>query len=262
MPPGAGIVPLLKSIGNRRFRVVGTAFYITRYGLLLTARHVVEDLVPPGGDRLERAFVLEDSPEGRLVQRHVLGASISTTFDVAVIQVQNGMERTLARPGPMNLRARISLDVPPIGAELVTWAYPENAELDFSDSTRPPVLRADYYKGTFLENVPANARPFLPHPHYETNMEIRSGASGSPICYMGVVVGIASRSWTFASADETPLSSVLPISQMLALEVGCALYPQPSWEFDRIPENRRGAVLTFGELIAYGHVNPPPVRAG
>jgi hypothetical protein len=149
--PGEGVVPLLKRIADKRYRVVGTAFYVTRYGLLLTAKHVVEDLVPPGDTVIEHAFVLQDSKHG-LLRRRVLGASLSVPFDIAAVQVENGMEATPPRPGPPNLIGELSLDVPAKGAALVIWSYPENAELDFTDPTRPPIMRAGYYTGQFLQN--------------------------------------------------------------------------------------------------------------
>jgi hypothetical protein len=51
------------------------------------------------------------------------------------------------------------------------------------------------------------------------------------------------------------LSPVIPITQLLPLELGCIRIPPESWEFSQIPTTRRGAVLTFSELITYGHVD-------
>ena len=202
--PGEGVVPLLKRIADKQYRVVGTAFFVTRYGLLLTAKHVVEDLVPPGHTTIEDAFVLQDSSLG-LLRRRVTGASLSVAFDIGAVQVENGMEETPPRPGPPNLIGDLSLDVPVKGAELVTWSYPENAILDFADPTQPPIMRAGYFTGQYLENVGANERPFVPHPHYETSLVVRPGASGSPVFYNGRIIGIASRSWNFADPDALPL---------------------------------------------------------
>ena len=259
---GAGIAPILKQIGPRRFAVIGTAFFVTRYGLMVTAKHVVEELVHPGMMELEPASVLESRSATELVHRRVTGASLSTSFDVAVLQVENGVESGKELPGPANLVPRLSLETPRPGDDLVTYAYPENHVLDFADVSQPAVLKADFYAGKFLADVPANARPFIPHPHFETSLHIGSGASGCPVFHRGAIIGLASRSWSFEGEyPSEPLSSILPISLLLALEVGCAQIPRKSWEYSRIPEARRAAALTFGELLAYGHVNPPRTHA-
>ena len=89
---GAGIAPVLKRIGPKRYSAIGTAFFVTRYGLMVTAKHVIEDLVRPGATELEPAFVLESRFDTRLAQRRITAASLSTAFDVAVFQVENGVE--------------------------------------------------------------------------------------------------------------------------------------------------------------------------
>ena len=56
--PGDGVVPILQEVGLKRLKVVGTGFYITRYGLVATAKHVIEELKAPGELRLLPGFVL------------------------------------------------------------------------------------------------------------------------------------------------------------------------------------------------------------
>ena len=82
---GAGIAPVLKRIGPKRYSAIGTAFFVTRYGLMVTAKRIfIEDLVRPGATELEPAFVLESQSDTRLAQRRITAASLSTAFDVAV----------------------------------------------------------------------------------------------------------------------------------------------------------------------------------
>lgn len=256
---GSGITPILTRTGEgKKFRVIGTAFFVTRYGLMVTAKHVLEELLDPVTGELTPAFILENRGTTNTVQRFITRASFSKFFDVAVFQVQNGLEA--GRPaGPMNLVPNLSLDVPPVGAQLVSYAFPENRVVDFSAAAIPAVMAADFYQGRFLDYVPANSRGLVRYPHYETTLEIRSGASGCPVFCNGSIVGIASTGWTFHEEGEAqePLSAVLPIRLLLHVEVECAQIPTESWEYASIPEPRRGAVLTFGELIAYGHINPP-----
>ena len=161
--------------------------------------------------------------------------------------------------GPANLVPRLSIEAPRPGSDFVTYAFPENRVLDFADATSPPILSADVYAGKFLADVPANAQPFIPYPHLERASLL------APVQTI-LMYSIAVRLSAFrlgvgvSSPDATwdPLSSVLPESASFSpSKSGCAQVPTASWEYGRIPQNRRGQVLTFAELLAYGPINPP-----
>jgi len=62
LSPLVGVVPVLKRIGDRRYAVVGTGFFVTRYGLFVTAKHVVSDITNSKGE-LTSSLVLH---EGRI----------------------------------------------------------------------------------------------------------------------------------------------------------------------------------------------------
>ena len=61
----------------------------------------------------------------------------------------------------MNLRAELSTELPMPGAPLVTYAYPENAILDFNMGGEIPEIRGDYFEGGFLRFVSVPEHPFL-----------------------------------------------------------------------------------------------------
>ena len=256
LPPGAGVVPILKQLGAHKFKVVGTGFFLTRYGVFATAKHVLDDLADYESGTLHPGFILQDEPEGDLIIRRIVGISVSNTADVGLGQADNGVGRS-GRLGPANLRGAISLTRPAINEALVSYGYPENAVLDF-ELKDPPILRGDYIHGKFLSQVAAGSNPFIRHAHYETSLEVRSGASGCPVFNKtGRIVAIACRGWDFRGAEHEgdDLSSVIPVTQLLPLELGCLRIPSDSWEFTQIPANRHGATLTFAELITYGHVD-------
>jgi hypothetical protein len=248
--PGVAVVPILKEIAAGHLKVAGTGFFVTRYGLLATARHVIEDLVDQKTQQLSRAFVFQQVAEDGTLLRRIQRATISPTADVGLIQLQ------LQDPPQSNFVATLSFDDPEIGEELKTFAYPENVPLDFRDTKATPLLKADYYTGRFLEHIASDSNPFLRNPHFSTSIEIYSGASGCPVFdSRGACIGIASRGWDFRGGEQAanPLSSVLSTRLLLPAAAPKVDLPPSTWEFLQIPPERRGQRLTFGEVVAYGH---------
>ena len=249
VPPGSGVIPILKELAPGELAVVGTGFFVTRYGLFATARHVLEELARLDRGQLAAGYVLEDASPERLVLRDIVAISFSTTADVALGQASHALP---------NNRVRLSFVRPAANERLLTYAYPENEVMKFGDAANPPILRANWFTGSFTRQVLPSEHPYIPHPYYETSVEIRSGASGSAIFNSaGDVVAIACRGWDFGGAEHQGdhLSSVVPVTQLLPIVAGCARVPNPSWEHRQIPESRVGAILTLAELVAYGHVD-------
>ena len=66
--PGSGAIPILKDIEPGRLKIVGTGFFITRYGLFATARHVLQELADIEQGKLDNGFVLEHESSPFLVE--------------------------------------------------------------------------------------------------------------------------------------------------------------------------------------------------
>ena len=143
--PGDGVVPILQEVGSKRLKVVGTGFYITRYGLVATAKHVVEEMRMPEELQLLPGFILHLAPDNTIFLRPIRRAHLLRAADVAVIQADNFMDRHSVPL--MNLRPRLSVDLPAAGEPLVTYANPENAILDFNVPDHVPEVRGDYFQG-------------------------------------------------------------------------------------------------------------------
>jgi hypothetical protein len=266
--PSSTVVPVLREMAPRCFKVVGTACFITRYGLFVTARHVLQDLESPTKPgHLASALVLQFPTEDSYCPRRIMSGSYSNSADVAVAQASLSIEGggRIANP-----RARLSFDTPHPDERLVTFAYPENETMDFtSGDVNPPGLFGDFVQGRFRSHVEAMSRPFLREAHYETSVVIRAGASGCPLFNTaGALVGIGSRGWDFRGGEQEgdELSSVIPLRHLLAINDICLDLPSDSWELQQVPVHRRNHHLSFGELVAYGHVDfsvgapphPPP----
>jgi hypothetical protein len=261
--PGDAVVPVLEQIAPGRLSVVGTGFYVTRYGLFITAAHVFDDLDWKSGTMGRPAYVCHLAGEDQVHLRRVLRVSKLDPVDLAIGQADNFLESFPHAPLE-NLGARLSVEVPKSASSLVTFAYPENALLDFTQQYVVPTIKGDYFAGKMLRLVKQSENPFLPYPHFETTIEIRSGASGGPVFDdRGRIIGVNCRSWDFRGSEHEGdnLSSVVPIGGALPLEFELTQLPPMSWECAQVPLARRGCALRFAELAAYGHVLfEPPVH--
>jgi hypothetical protein len=259
--PGTGIVPILKEIGEGRLSVIGTGFYVTRYGLVITAKHVLEDLRGDEGTSLVQSFVCHLAGESSIHLRKIRMAHLLVNADIGIAQAENYLESYPQDP-LQNLRATLSTQFPKEGERLITYAYPENEILDFNRKDGIPEIKGDYFHGGFLRYVEKPEHPFLRFPYFETSVEIRSGASGGPVFNScGQVIGVNCRGWDFRGGEHegNSLSYIVPISNVLDIDVDMFLLPKISWEFMRIPQYRKGRLLSGHELAKYGHLlfEPP-----
>ena len=146
--------------------------------------------------------------------------------------------------------------LPGTGAQLITYAYPENEILDFATTDAAPTITSDYYEGELLCVCGPDENPLLPQRHVQTTIEIRSGASGGPVFHNGKIVGVNCRGWDFRGSEfeGDNLSSVIPITEFFKMEVPIIELGEASWEYQQIPAHRIGLPLTIAELGAYGHI--------
>lgn len=244
-------------VGFRRLQVVGTGFYVTRYGLFVTAKHVLEPMVDFDKRTMKPSFVFHIHGDGGpVIVRPIVRAHLLLDSDLGVAQAGDFVQEAPVVP-MINLRASIGIEPPVVGSRVLTYAYPENATLDFNNA-EPPQLRGDFYEGAFLGIQPANA--LLPFPHYNTSINLKSGASGGPVFdERGRVIGVNCRGWDFGGApDQEPLSSIVPIAHVLPLTIHRPLIPPGSAEERTFSQLRLGRAPTFADLIACGHIDGVP----
>lgn len=114
------IVPLFKH-DETGMSAVGTAFYISSAGILVTAKHCIEE---EGKVASEKGFsIIHWSLEEKdqYFQRSIIGGWSSPESDIAVLKVQPMHDTETGHPIPIQSVA-VSIERPPPGAE----AAPKN----------------------------------------------------------------------------------------------------------------------------------------
>lgn len=208
------IVPILKQLEDTSWRLIGTGFFITTSGVILTAKHVMMDVVDSNGQQKFPAAICQFLPQNSYLIRPIIRFSTNEFTDISV-----------AIPAPMtsensglslsNRILSLSTRDLSVGEKVFTFAYPNTVHLG---GEIPQIhFNPRFYEGRisqFYEN--GRDKTFLPSPCYETTITIHPGASGGPVfdCN-GFVCGINSTGW----AGVPDLSFVSRIHEALTIPV-------------------------------------------
>ena len=263
--PGSGITPLLKAVDRAVYRVVGTAFYITRYGLFMTAGHVAKAIRHGDGNTLQECFLLHLLEPNEISLRPVRQITFfdNPTFspgDIAIGHADNFHDESTGA-ALQNMRGELSLSPIESGSRLVTYAYPNNEDLDFTDPDIPRRVRSDYFEGEVIRFVSDGSNRDLPYPHYETTISLENGASGGPVFDAnGRIVGVNCAGWNYfglAKASASNPSYVVPIAAAAGLRLPLMQVPRGSFEDKQMPLGERDrSDVTIFDLARWGHTEP------
>ncbi|MDI1351190.1 MAG: serine protease [bacterium] len=201
--PRHGIFPLLKQLENDSWQLVGTAFFITKLGLFLTAKHVLEDVLS-NRKQIYPIAGFVSMPDNIVEIRPVTKAFFNVRGDVAAGFLANKTTDGGARINPF-YGLDLS-DTTSIGEKVVTYAYPMTTICDNQIN-----LRADYYDGKIIE-LHKNGRDqcLLPNACYRTSMNIQGGASGGPVFnHKGKVIAVNSTSYDFDDSESISFVSAI-----------------------------------------------------
>ena len=252
------ITPIFVKLENDLYRIIGTGFYIARYGLFLTAKHVVEDIAEHDAEG-RSVFVWSWDLDGTLRIRPVLTCSFDLNaprkaIDIAICQCVDRWDNGNMQILKPNERIGIYTGNIKCGINIATYAYPGNYKIDTKNVEKKMEVFADVFEGKILEEIGPNDR-YLRYRHFETSMEIRSGSSGGPVFFQGGhAFAVNCRGWNLADSIEA-LSSVVPISQALDISLPIPLIPLTAWEYQTIPHNRHGGSVTLRDLAEWGHIS-------
>jgi hypothetical protein len=260
--PQIAVTPIFVQLEPTLLRIVGTGFFVSRYGLLLTAKHVVDEVAEH--DAMSRpALTWLWKVDGTLRFRPIwrvsfFDAAPRDAADIAICQSVDRVKDGTAKMFEPNERIALVTRLPDVGAHIGTYAYPDNHQVDFSGYEKTGRVFADVFEGQYLALRGPSER-FLRYPHLETSIDIRHGASGGPVFgSCGHAIAVNCRGWDFGTDSAAQLSSVVPISLVLELEFPCPYLPPDSWEEKAVPPERRTGQVTLRDLAAWGHISLDP----
>lgn len=254
--PMSGVVPIIKEKEQGILQTIGTGFYLTRYGLVVTAGHVIKDLAIKDNSGLTVCFVCHPLDPNNVNLRKIITATYMKDYDVGILQVDNYCKKVPNNP-LQNLKVRISPTIPMKGDKVVTYAFPENEVMYFKDNSTKRIIKGDFYEGNFLRYVEKSENPNIPYPHFETSIKLKSGASGGPVFCNGNVIGVNCRSMEFLAENNSEkeyLSYIVPITVILPMKIKLLQLPKISWEFNQLTEEQRNAELSVEQLINAKHI--------
>src|ERR1035437_3983250 len=114
-----GIAPIFTTI-NGSVRFLGTAFFITRNGLMLTARH---NLFNKSGKALNSLFIIQFIENNEAMIRPIY-KSYHNYSDVAALIPQNISSKKTKQP-LLNLACRLTFKKQKKGDPVISCAYPK-----------------------------------------------------------------------------------------------------------------------------------------
>lgn len=211
--PQEAIFPIFFESSDRRLRMVGTGFFIAPFGLFVTAKHVLQDILDAGYGSINCATIahcVDDAVYWRKFKYYAL----HPVGDVAVGICE--FARIAGKDLLTNKIVPINPSPPKIGDPVFTYAYPF-MEIENGENSQNIAANPRYYAGkvlTYYPYPPGRDKYFLPGACYQTDITIHGGASGGPV-FTGAagIVGLNSSSFS-GQLDISYISDINDIWQL------------------------------------------------
>ena len=187
------IVPVIKQdLKLRKFKYIGTAFFISITGLLITAKHVLQDVFDEQGKASGPIGICQFLPENEFILRSFIRGFYYENSDVAIAQLDQPRHKE-TNEVLKNKILCLSFAKCNVGDDIYTYAYPTSKILS-SGKKHEMIFTPYYFAGQLVKNYEKErGSALLKNPCWQTNMYIHSGASGGPVFNKdGMVIGINS----------------------------------------------------------------------
>jgi len=179
-------------------KIIGTGFFLNENGIFITARHVFQGR----GSALDKEdangyavyCIHAVNLESKYVLRHIDVGSIKTRndTDIAMGKVEmnqfgkpneNITKTELEKTAHLNY---VSGENVAVGTKIFTVAHPLTTISNLSKGHINIAIKSEAYEGKITKHYPVRRDVgLLTWPCYETDMEIKGGASGGPVFLSG-----------------------------------------------------------------------------
>ena len=219
VPPETGVFQILINKpsenypGKFDFKGLGTGFFISKYGVFLTAKHVLEDTVYEihgkkipaidfqNGKGLQAVPLVNGTGYGCLIRDVVL----HPTADIAVGLAQPPVQADGTRyPGFAISVCALDSKQAEVGDKLHAFGYQRTAlQENLEEDSVEINLNPRHYDGVVKAYHP-NGFTSAKWPVYQISVPIPSGASGCPLTSLKTngVIGVSCTSWCTADEDH------------------------------------------------------------
>jgi hypothetical protein len=218
----SAVFPILVSIDKNHSRLVGTGFFLTRYGHFVTAKHLIEEVYDfeAKKQRVGVGIHAWHFPQGaQLLNRNITRFCMTDHNDIAVGQMEFRVFSDTGLP-VQNKTPRFTLQRPQ--KRISTFTFPESSQYWQPVEEKISRLRPMTYKGR-VRRFHESGQGFIKWPHFEVEMDIMGGASGGPAFDpRGRVFGI---NCTGGTHELTGIGRITYIEPILDLTVYDFLHP-------------------------------------
>ncbi|GMQ79288.1 MAG: hypothetical protein BMS9Abin02_1863 [Anaerolineae bacterium] len=193
--PNQAIAPVVaQDLEGGQFRFVGTAFFIMVNGLIVTAKHILDD-VREDGKVVGPIGIIHFIGKNTFYIRNIKKSYEYPNSDVTLALLDQPRHKVTGEP-LLNKVLTLNLYEANTGDRVFTYAYPKTS-VDIKEKQHVFRIVPSIYEGTLVTEFPEGRdSTMLPNPCWKTDMHIHGGASGGPVFNEnGHVIGINSTSF-------------------------------------------------------------------
>lgn len=233
------VFPICHRCSDDRREGVATGFFVSRFGLFLTAAHVFQDFDLEHDMLFATHFIEVDHTH---CQRRILRAYCHDSTDIAIGVAEPIYHRETHDPFLAGALA-LTEEIPRDEGEIFSFGYPSTTVIDHSEVT-PALLEPFWTRGAVEQAFPMGRdRVMQPGHCIQTTLESYGGASGAPVMDShGRTFGVIS---TGGLSERTTF--VAPICDALDIKMpGVIFQGQPTY------------IPTLRDVVPHGGLAPPP----
>ena len=211
---GRGICPIFAVEENDKIIFLGTGFFITTNGLLITAKHCLQK---NNGEGYKSVHIIQFLENNKWIRRNMYKPYFNSS-DIAVVVPRMYTDTATGLP-IKNIVPTITTRIPAIGEKIASFAYPKTiVNQDYDLKTINVITDTTWHFGE-IEDFHPSGISFLNNPCYQSSMHILGGSSGGPVANTdGKVFAINSIGADVADGLE-PYSFLTPIANCLDIEI-------------------------------------------